>query len=306
MSQTFEVSVARRPEGSAPEAEPASGYLTRALHLLDRCQFGPVLVSRLVAQPRLPRDSSPFVPSGDATIIAIVMSGSVTLTLDVREVVVATGQLMIFELRSLVAFVPSPDFKVVALRLADGVLDLTPAERRELAAIPLDATRGAGSVVRATTAQLYRNRRALPASTNEQFGHSLVALVTVVIDERLERVPGAEFAHRATVKAARRYIDANLWNSRLSPSMVAAAQQISVRALHQAFEGEPNTVARLIAIRRLAGARSDLEVAVGRGISIGSIATRWGFTSASHFSRSFREAFGSSPTQWQADHNAAT
>ena len=35
------------------------------------------------------------------------------------------------------------------------------------------------------------------------------------------------------------------------------------------------------------------------GMPVGAVAGRWGFLDAAHFSRSFRDAFGVSPSDWR-------
>jgi AraC-like DNA-binding protein len=35
------------------------------------------------------------------------------------------------------------------------------------------------------------------------------------------------------------------------------------------------------------------------GKSVSAVAARWGFLDAAHFSRTFRDAFGMSPTDWR-------
>jgi transcriptional regulator GlxA family with amidase domain len=38
---------------------------------------------------------------------------------------------------------------------------------------------------------------------------------------------------------------------------------------------------------------------VHSGTSVGAVAARWGFLDAAHFSRTFRDAFGESPSDWR-------
>jgi AraC-like DNA-binding protein len=93
----------------------------------------------------------------------------------------------------------------------------------------------------------------------------------------------------------REYIDAHLADRDLTPSTIAGDHFISRSYLDRLFEGEDAGVWETIRTRRLDRARRDLVDEGLAGESILEIATRWGFASASHFSRSFRAAYGRSP-----------
>ncbi|HTX10574.1 MAG TPA: helix-turn-helix domain-containing protein [Solirubrobacteraceae bacterium] len=95
-----------------------------------------------------------------------------------------------------------------------------------------------------------------------------------------------------------RYVEAHLADAGLGPAMIARAHAVSVRTLHQAFESTGESVCALIRRRRLQRCYEDL-IGSPRD-SVTTIALRWGFQSASHFSRAFRRQFGASPSELRA------
>ncbi|MFE9359838.1 helix-turn-helix domain-containing protein [Streptomyces olivaceoviridis] len=97
----------------------------------------------------------------------------------------------------------------------------------------------------------------------------------------------------------RAYVDARLWDRTLTPATIAAAQHISVRYLHKLFEGQGSTIGRWIQHRRLEEARRELARPEAWDVAVGAVAKRWGFANATHFSRSFRAAYGMSPREWR-------
>ncbi|MFD5326456.1 AraC family transcriptional regulator [Streptomyces sp. NPDC127092] len=103
------------------------------------------------------------------------------------------------------------------------------------------------------------------------------------------------------VRRIRSHVDAHLWDRELSPASVAAAQHISVRYLHRLFESHGSTIGRWIQHRRLEEARRELGRPGSRDITVAAVARRWGFASATHFSRSFRAAYGVPPSAWRDD-----
>jgi len=282
----------------------ALGHTARGLQLVDRARFGPALVSRVVAPPHNTIRGSSFVDPAAALMVGVVLEGSLRIDIDGRTLSAEAGEIAIFELVDMDRFAITEDFKAVTMRLSSGVIAASPDDVRLVERAPVDARSGVGSVLRATMAQVYRSRLHLTPELRDRLGHTLVSLTQVVVDERIRALaPTGDLSSRV-VGAALQFIESNLWDAALTPSSIASAQHVSVRALHQAFENESFTVSRTIALKRLEGARGDLERSPGASGSISAVARRWGFTSASHFSRAFREAFGSSPTEWQRTHHA--
>ncbi|WP_405879310.1 helix-turn-helix domain-containing protein [Streptomyces sp. NBC_01136] len=95
------------------------------------------------------------------------------------------------------------------------------------------------------------------------------------------------------------FIDCNLDDPELTPSVIADRHHISLRSLYALFEGRPESVAASIRQRRLERCRADLADPELRKESVQAVAARWGFTSATVFSRTFRAAYGTTPTQYR-------
>ncbi|MFG3009652.1 helix-turn-helix domain-containing protein [Streptomyces cinerochromogenes] len=146
----------------------------------------------------------------------------------------------------------------------------------------------------------YAPRTALRlATTITGFVGSLAA--EAVPDPRRQE-PGSEPAReqQELLDRVRSYVDARLGDRTLTPATVAGAQHISVRYLHKLFEGQGCTVGRWIRHRRLEEARRDLAAPGSAGVTVSAVARRWGFANATHFSRSFRAAYGMSPREWRS------
>ncbi len=97
-----------------------------------------------------------------------------------------------------------------------------------------------------------------------------------------------------------RYIEANLDNSDLSPSTVAAHLGISVRYVHKQFAVFGMTFSDYVRSKRLEHISADLQSDVGRGQQISSLAYRWGFNDLSTFNRSFKKKFGCLPREFRS------
>lgn len=93
-----------------------------------------------------------------------------------------------------------------------------------------------------------------------------------------------------------RFIGKHLLDESLSPSFIASAHGVSVRTVNRIFSASGQTVTDMVRARRLAGARAELAQS---DRSIAAIASRWGFADSSHFSRTFKAHYGTSPTDFR-------
>jgi AraC-like DNA-binding protein len=112
-------------------------------------------------------------------------------------------------------------------------------------------------------------------------------------------VAGGPDGDRGLLPRIRTYIEEHLMEPDLSPEVIARAHHISVRYLHKLFQNDGTTVSQWVRRRRLEACRVELGRS-HRRFTVAAVANRWGFGSASHFSRTFRGAYGMSPREWQS------
>jgi AraC-like DNA-binding protein len=96
----------------------------------------------------------------------------------------------------------------------------------------------------------------------------------------------------AYLAAACRYVDARLADTSLCAARIASAVGISPRHLSRTFASVGTTVPRYVLGRRLAAANAILHRYETSSMTIAEVAQRCGFTSVSHFSKSFAAQFG--------------
>lgn len=136
-----------------------------------------------------------------------------------------------------------------------------------------------------------------PSANGEALTESLLGVLRNVVR------PGAGAPSNTLGDAQRtrvlQYIDRHLADPLLGPATIAAATQISVRYLHQLFEGEEETVLGHIMAERLRRCRTELQNPAMADRSITEIAFSWGFQDLSHFSRRFRARYGASPREYR-------
>ena len=97
----------------------------------------------------------------------------------------------------------------------------------------------------------------------------------------------------------RLYIEQHLREPALSPCAIAMSLKLSSRYLRMIFASSNETVSAYILRRRLEECARQMSDPRWRGHSISEIAFAWGFNSASHFTRSFRDRYGVAPRNYR-------
>jgi len=191
--------------------------------------------------------------------------------------------------------------RLLTFMFPPSLLPLSAGRLRELTAVRIPATAGLGELTSQFLFQLVRNvDHYSPAEAARLSSVTLEVLAT-----RLAReldVPGwgtPESRRHALLSTTQAFIQQHLGDPGLSPAAVAAAQHMSLRALHQLFHDEGLTVAGWIRRRRLERCRRDLSDPALDSRPVAAIAARWGFSSASDFSRVFHAAHGLPPAEYR-------
>jgi AraC-like DNA-binding protein len=98
---------------------------------------------------------------------------------------------------------------------------------------------------------------------------------------------------------AQRFVEGHLRDQDLTPLRVANALHISPRYLRMLFEGEKESITSYILRRRLEECAKQIASPLWSGHTITEIAFACGFNSAAHFTRAFRQCFGTTPTGYR-------
>ena len=94
-------------------------------------------------------------------------------------------------------------------------------------------------------------------------------------------------------------IEAELGDPELNLTKVAKQQGISPRNMHKLFELGNQSFGQYLRVRRLERCRAALGSPLQAHLSISEICFNWGFNDAAHFSRAFREQYGTTPRAWR-------
>jgi AraC-like DNA-binding protein len=168
----------------------------------------------------------------------------------------------------------------------------------------LASTTGTTSVAAALVTNLcHRTRTSLPPPVQEGLAHQLLEMIAISYALAFDKLIAPSSVVGGRYAKARRFIEQHLRDPELGPQKIARSLNVSSRYLRMIFAGEKDSVSSYILRRRLEEVAHQLADARWRGRSICEIAFDWGFNSAPHFSRSFRERYGMSPREYRAQHS---
>ena len=123
------------------------------------------------------------------------------------------------------------------------------------------------------------------------------ATLAAQVDAQDQLAP--ETRRQALLSRIEAFIEHNLADPDLTPTVIAAHHHISVGYLHRIFQPRELTVAAWIRHRRLERCRADLTDPRLARRPIRAVGARWGFRDSADFSRAFRAAYGMPPSDYR-------
>nr|WP_324604645.1 helix-turn-helix domain-containing protein [Streptomyces sp. NRRL S-337] len=187
----------------------------------------------------------------------------------------------------------------VALEIPKTLIPLPRDMTRRIVGMPVSTREGMGALLARFLTQLSADTAAYQPSDGPRLGRVLTELVGALFAHTLDagRCLPPETHRRTLTLRIQSFIRENLHDPHLTPTTIAAAHHISTSYLHRLFRDEDSTAAEWIRLRRLEAAHRDLTDPALHATPIHTIASRWGFPCATHFSRAYRAAYGATPQE---------
>lgn len=193
------------------------------------------------------------------------------------------------------------DFEVYMLILPQSLVDAPPGPLRRLAGTSIRSEGPFGQALTAFIDAIAHDQSALRGPHGRRAMRNLVEVVsTRLLTELDAQTPPREQAAFALFRQLTDYIAEHLGDPDLTPRTVASANFMSVRYAQAVFQNHGATMSSWVRERRLSRVREELGDPLLRDRPVGDVAAAWGFYDQSSFSRTFRLAFGESPSQWRA------
>jgi AraC-like DNA-binding protein len=276
---------------------PARRDFTGSIRHRRMARVGITEVSASSQRVKRTRAKIAQAPSDDL-IVVINVAGqcrvgqrSVDALLGVEEgAVVSAGTPYFFEF---------PDaFRQIVLKVPRGLLRIAPAGN---ATPSLRLAFGPARLMRHLALAVLEGSEAMSATEEASVERVFIELLRsattpLPADDHSVAIASARYS------AARGFIAQNLGDPGLTPGAVAAHLGLSTRSLSRIFAMNGSSIDRSIWSCRLSMARDLLADPDRRHKSITEVAFSCGFNDAAHFSRSFLNAYGMTPSQFRAKH----
>ncbi|MGY3340361.1 AraC-like DNA-binding protein [Streptomyces filamentosus] len=196
------------------------------------------------------------------------------------------------------------DCRMIFFRVPRCYLGVTEAELDRVLGVPVRGAEGIGALASGFLTALAEEAEFRRSTVGDRRARTALHLLSLLVVELLEADgtdgPGETAgAGNELLSRIHAHIEEHLMDPDLSPESIARAHHISVRYLQKLFQNDGSTVSQWVRRRRLEFCRLELG-RTHRKVTMAAVAHRWGFSSPSHFSRTFRGAYGMSPSEWQA------
>lgn len=236
-------------------------------------------------------------------LLSLQLSSVGKVSQDGREAILHPGDFAIYDSTRPYALDFQSPFQQLVLQIPHSILCQHLHAAEDYTAIAISSQAGTGLLASQFLTSVAGQTRAL-GSVKNQIEDNIFNLLSVALGSSrdLKQIDSRSAVRIAQLQRIKRFIETNLHNERLSPKMIAKAFQISTRYLHKLFETEEISLSRHILKRRLDMCMLCLQDKRYRGHSIEQIAFSWGFNSAPHFSKAFKDCTGLSPRSYRNKH----
>lgn len=269
---------------------------------LDHRAAGHVEISQIRATRHLvEHDLSAAATSGGSLKFGLQLGGRCVVEQDGRTAVLEPGDMVAYDTARPYRLEFPQEARLLVLMLPGSGLGLGPGAAASVTAVRLPGDQGVSALAADFLSGLSDRMHVLVGRSAVRVGRSAADLVGAVLAERTEDQAGDDTAWgpEALRSAARGFMEDHLADPRLDPAMVAAHLYLSVRRLHEIFQGEPSSLSAWIRHRRLERCRLDLLEPALAHRPVSRIGAAWGFPDPAHFSRVFKQEFGISPAQFR-------
>ncbi|MEJ8570848.1 helix-turn-helix domain-containing protein [Microbaculum marinum] len=232
---------------------------------------------------------------GDHLGLLLVLSGTERVRQGETAATLGSGDMLLWDAARPLAFeVAGPLHKITVLIPRERLARACSGDRFE-GTRPLNGHAGLGALVAGHVTALGRFAHEIPAGDVPLASDLIVDLLGRLLAPTEMPAAAGDLMSRVL-----RIVEARLEDPDLSPTTIAAAVGVTPRYLHMAFADSGRTLSTHIRLRRTERMRRDLTDPRMAHLSITDIAMRWGFADSAHASRTFRKAYGMSPSAFRA------
>lgn len=227
----------------------------------------------------------------DYFMLWLMLDGQIGLAQNGRSAVMQPGDLFVYDQSRPFTLDFGPYTKATMATIPRPLLTRRFPLAQQLGGRKIAADSTLGPLVGSLIVELYRLDHA-SAEVASRLGASALDMLVTAVEAEAD-VASEQADHRNRLARAKRFILANLDDPHLDLERIARSQDVAPRTLYRLFAAEGTTPIRWLWRQRLAASFEALSE--GRISNVTEAALSYGFSDVSHFSRSFKAAFGYAP-----------
>ncbi len=264
--------------------------------------YGDVHVSRVSASEHVAQGAAGESAPG-LLVFGYAVRGSASIIQDGRCADVRAGDLFHYNPSRPYTLSFASDYELVGIVVPMRHLSSYARVIDSMTATRIDGSSGVGAIAATMLNHLEQGL----ISMNPSLRSRIIGAATDVIDTLCWQEVSASGlvadVNATRLQEAMDHMSANLDSPDLSPARLAAAMHVSVRTLYAIFEESGLSVSATIRSKRLERCAQDLRDPSRSNETISQIAARWGFSTPTSFTRTFRQYFGSTPNEYRLQHS---
>ncbi|NLU64005.1 AraC family transcriptional regulator [Rhodococcus sp. HNM0563] len=237
--------------------------------------------------------------SVDGFLVCVVTEGSVAVTQHGRTTRLDQGALALLDLSVPFDFDAPTDFRQAVVRIPRELLTSRLPERvvEHLTARTIPGTSGAGKLVGRFLVELSTLDQEVPDGPATALSTSTLDMLVTALSGAADTTRSVDLHHSRDLARVQQIVEERLHDPELTLSDVAAEANISVRQIQKLFSDAGTTPRAWLYRTRLERARRYL---LTTAFTVAEVSIASGFRDVSHFSRTFRAAYGTSPGRYRS------
>ncbi|WP_063779965.1 helix-turn-helix domain-containing protein [Bradyrhizobium pachyrhizi] len=262
--------------------------------------FGPIAISEALSLSRgeIRLDRGPpeiRKDPRDHFMLLLVLRGEVDVTQDERETKARSGDLVLYDQTRpfSLRFRPARNRRVILVDIPRALLVSRLPKARTLTSQCIAGTTELGGLTGSIIQKIVSFSKTADDSVINRVATSALDVIATTMEAELTGFSEIERGQDRLLRQIKLYMLAHLHEAKLDAERIARSQSISARTLCRLFASEGTTPIRWLWQQRLNASYAAL--AEGHVCQVTDAAMTFGFSDMSHFSRSFKKAFGKSP-----------